>query len=264
MSIPFKISLFYLSPLLVCASSSFLWSAPSKSISDLKLIRSLIPKDQDLAHMKYSVPPSYTLPDSKTQFDPTKEEHKRFEAAKKNYVFKDLNGDRYRDLLVITDQGPCLNNSLSQYHVKSKEGQECSFNRFLHLYLGGAKKTFTHNFTNDHFIMRILDGGVAGDPLKGFHIRKNGSIALTLNGGSSWWWTYIYVFQFRRGHYYLVGEDQHEGWFGDGRVKKESTNYITGDYILSERKRGDQKVKVTRSKRKRTALKKVKDLDLYE
>lgn len=224
-------------------------AASASVMDDVAKIRSLLPAGNDLAQVQTAI--LHGSP-----------ELEAIEMAKTNYLVRDFNKDGNADLLVISEENPHLENYETNQPCKSVEEENCYIvygKRALRFYQGQKDGSILPVFTNDKMVRGGDEGGVFGDPLEGLQIRANGSITLSVYGGSAWRWSYTDVMQFRKNEFYVVGQDSYYGWTGDLRADTKSVNLITGDVIETHQKHGDAPVRKKRYKIAVKPLVKVSD-----
>lgn len=173
------------------------------------------------------------------------------EFAKDNYLFRDLNGDGLEDLLVIDEVNPTLIDYSNDTPCETYDPSRCSVSynkRSLKLFLGQRDGSLKLSLSNDKFVLGGDEGGVFGDPLNGFAVKKSGAIMLSVYGGSAWRWSYSDTMQFRKGAFYVIGQDSYHGWTGDLRSETKSVNLVTGEVEVTSQKTGDAPVKTRRYK----------------
>jgi hypothetical protein len=216
---------------------------------EIAYVRTLLPLGQDIAQVQAQLLRGAT-------------EAEAFEAARANYVLRDVTGDGLIDLLVISEPLPQIVNYNTNQPCKSVSESQCTMvygRRELHFFVGDAQGRLTLNFTNKDMVLAGDEGGVFGDPLNGLSVRKSGAIALSVYGGSAWRWGFTDVMQFRDGDLKLIGQDSYEGWTGDGRSEASSTNLITGEVVETSAKNGDAKEIVKRYHVARKPLVNIRD-----
>lgn len=171
------------------------------------------------------------------------------QAGAGNYVLRDLNGDGLEDLLVISEENPTLQNWETNQPCEKLEYGTCDIaygKRTMRFFTGTRDGGFTPVFANDGFVRGADEGGVFGDPLQGFQVRKNGTISYSVYGGSAWRWGYSEVIQFRKGQLYVIGQDSETMWTGDLRSDTKSINLLTGEVKETHQKDGDAPVRTKR------------------
>lgn len=123
--------------------------------------------------------------------------------------------------------------------------------------LQGTTHGFRLSGIGDSAILCLGCGGVFGDPYAGIEFKGN-TLWITHYGGSSWKWSYIDKFQFRKGKWYLIGETSHSFWVLErceslnefaGTIYKD-TNFLTGEFEEKEITEGCKLVKDKKGKRK--------------
>lgn len=215
-------------------------SAFASVAEDITLIRGLLAPGTDVAQIQAAVIQGT---------DPVE----AMDFGAKNYLIRDINGDRLADILVIVEQNPSLIDyeSAEPKPCETYEPGRCWVEykgRSLDLFLGQAGGGFALAFSNDKMVMGGDEGGVFGDPLEGFEERKSGAIALHVYGGSAWRWSFTDVMQFRNGDFYVIGQDSYHGFTGDLRSDTKSVNLITGRVVETSQKDGDAPVRTRRYK----------------
>jgi hypothetical protein len=201
--------------------------------SDIARLRSLLVPGTDIAQVQASL-----------LYDQSEAE--AMEAGKSNYVLADLNGDGLQDALLISEDQPTPYNFADDKPCTSLKEENCMVKygpRHLELFLGQRDGSLRRDFRNSGLVFAGDEGGVFGDPLQGLTLRGNGSVTLSVYGGSSWRWGYTDTFQFRNGKLVVIGQDSSYGWTGDGREDTRSVNLITGRVVETSRKDMESPVK---------------------
>lgn len=186
---------------------------------EINYVRAFLPAGQDIAQLQFQLMNKATLQEA-------------MEAAKSNYVLRDITGDGIKDLLVISEPKPLYRNAETGKLCNSEDEPKCwrEFGRReLHFFMGDAQGRLHWSFTNDRMVLAADEGGVFGDPLQGFTIRKSGAVALTVFGGSAQKWGYTDVMQYRHGELKVIGFDDLQINGVTGTMQEISTNYITGE-----------------------------------
>jgi hypothetical protein len=208
---------------------------------DIAKIRTLLPAGTDVAQIQ-------------VQLIEGAKEADALKAGQANYLIHDFNGDGLADILVIVEKNPTLapmDEHAPAGTCATYDPEKCMImynQRSLQLYAGQADGSFRLAWSNDKCVLNGDEGGVFGDPLDGFTVNKNGTISLGVYGGSAWRWSYTDTFQFRHGDFYVIGEDESDGWNGDGRLHTKSVNLLTGDVVETNQKTGNAKVLTKRYK----------------
>lgn len=204
---------------LVLALIAPLTSKAANLAQEINYVRTFLPAGQDIAQLQFQLMNKATLIEA-------------MQAAQNNYVLRDITGDGIKDLLVISEPKPVYKNAVTGELCQSEEEQGCwrEFGRReLHFFIGDAKGRLQWSFTNDRMVLAADEGGVYGDPLEGFSVRKSGAIALKVFGGSAQKWGFTDVMQFRNGELKVIGFDDLQVNGVTGSMAEVSTNYITGE-----------------------------------
>jgi hypothetical protein len=214
--------------------------------SETQLVRSLLPDGQDIAQIALARGNS-----SESEID---------ELARSNYIITDINKDGVKDVLVISEEAATYRNYRTD--LPCQEGtDECMTihgERYLNLFLGKTDGSFELSFSNADIPFTADEGGQMGDPLVGLELHQNGAISITNSGGSAWKWSYKDTFQFRKGDFYVIGQDSvgNNPMMG-GDTK--SIDLLTGQVVETHQKDGDSPVKTKRYKIKVKPLVRVAD-----
>jgi hypothetical protein len=217
---------------------------------------------QEIAYVRTLLPLGHDIAQMQAQFLNGATEAEAFEAARTNYVLRDVTGDGLVDLLVISEPPPQIVNYNTNQPCKSISEPRCTMvygRRELHFFIGDVQGGLKLSFTNKDMVLAGDEGGVFGDPLNGFSVRKSGAIALSVYGGSAWRWGFTDVMQFRDGELKLIGQDSFDGWTGDGRSHTVSTNLITGEVIETSAENGEAKEVVKRYRVAKKPLVNIRD-----
>ncbi len=196
---------------------------------DIARIRPLLPAGYDVAQIQAALLTGSSATDA-------------LDAAKTNYLIRDINGDGVADILVIAEKSPSAVEFETGTPCAVYDASKCNVQygeRTLELFLGNSDGSFTLSFSNNKMVLAGDEGGIFGDPLEGLSVRKNGSISLDVYGGSAWRWSNSDVMQYRNRDLYVVGNDTYEGWNGDGRSNTKSVNFVTGRVVETAQKNGD-------------------------
>jgi hypothetical protein len=149
----------------------------------------------------------------------------------------DLNKDGISDVAVILD-----------------DNADTLIDRDLMIAFGTKEGSYEQSIYAKKAIMCKDCGGVFGDPLDNLTI-SNGSILLSLYGGSSDRWYYKYRFQFRDNNWYLIGETSGHSRTTDLSSGTElDINLITGDYIEKQSNKEGNLVESKRGKKEKKKL----------
>lgn len=187
---------------------------------EINYVRAFLPAGQDIAQLQFQLMNKATPQEA-------------MEAAKSNYVLRDITGDGIKDLLVISEPKPVYRNTVTGALCQSEEEDSHCYREFgrreLHFFIGDAKGRLHWSFTNDRMVLAADEGGVYGDPLQGFFVRKSGAIALKVFGGSAQKWGFTDVMQYRQGELKVIGFDDLQINGVTGTMQEISTNYITGE-----------------------------------
>jgi len=89
----------------------------------------------------------------------------------------------------------------------------------------GGKYKVRH--MNRGLVRGPLEGGISGDPFAGLTI-ENGTLTVSLCGGSAWWWKHDYHFRYSSGKLLLVKTDVNHHWESGGT--ETICDYIRGTY----------------------------------
>lgn len=204
---------------LIFALVAPLTSKAANVAQEINYVRAFLPAGHDIARLQYELINKATMDEA-------------MDVARANYVFRDITGDGIKDLLVISEPMPVLKNTVTGQPCASEQEKDCwreYGQRELHFFVGDAQGRLHWSFTNDKMVLAADEGGIWGDPLVGFSIRKSGAIALKVYGGSAQRWGFTDVLQYRNGELKVIGFDELEVNAVKGSSHEVSTNYITGE-----------------------------------
>ncbi|WFR55204.1 hypothetical protein QA584_16505 [Anaerocolumna sp. AGMB13025] len=105
--------------------------------------------------------------------------------------------------------------------------------------------TYKLSVQSNNLIMRSGEGGIYGDPFEGIEYSR-GSVVVSLYGGSSWRWGYIFRFRYQDKDWYLIGETDLSGYTITGESATVDTNCLTGDQITTTIDKNGKKKVVTK------------------
>ena len=225
--------------------------ANTNTPADIQKVRALLPTGTDIAQVQALLMMGGT-------------ESEALKLAGENLVIKDFNSDGRKDIAVIVDENPHLENwETNEKCDKYDPAANCELSfgkRYLDVYLAQANEGYALLLSSQSIVLRADEGGIWGDPLVGLSLNRKGSLLINFYGGSAWRWSYTHTLQYRRDDFYLVGRTQDSMWVGDLRFERKDVNLITGEVSESWSKGEGHSTHRKKYRIKPKPLQKVRDI----
>ncbi|QGQ95984.1 hypothetical protein EHS13_14420 [Paenibacillus psychroresistens] len=158
-------------------------------------------------------------------------------------------------------KGDMNKDGISDIALIVEDNADASKERDLVIAFGTTEGSYVQSIYAKEAIMCVDCGGVFGDPLDNLTF-SNGSVLLSLYGGSTDRWYYKYRFQYRDNDWYLIGETSGQSRTTDLTSAIElDVNLLTGDFIEKQSNKKGVLIESKRGKKEKQQLTKLADFN---